>query len=76
MVTSDMGCGGALGDVDGVCARVGAAVTSNSEASKTVIKGARMQRPCRGPGSTQIRPAAGCKRCRRALTAMPALRAL
>ncbi|WP_237707388.1 hypothetical protein, partial [Xanthomonas oryzae] len=50
MVTSDMGCGGALGDAGGVCACVGAAVTGNSEVSKTAIKRARMQRPCRGRG--------------------------
>ncbi|ACD57467.1 hypothetical protein PXO_05471 [Xanthomonas oryzae pv. oryzae PXO99A] len=40
-----MGCGGALGDAGGVCVCVGAAVTGNSEVSKTAIKRARMQRP-------------------------------
>ncbi|WP_170912839.1 hypothetical protein [Xanthomonas axonopodis] len=48
MVTSDIGCDAARADADADadayadCARVGAAVTSNSETSRAMITWARM----------------------------------
>ncbi|WP_164675096.1 hypothetical protein [Xanthomonas citri] len=48
MVTSDIGCDGERADADADdyayadCARVGAAVTSNSETSRAMITWARM----------------------------------
>ncbi|USJ01932.1 hypothetical protein MUG10_07205 [Xanthomonas prunicola] len=76
MVTSDMGCGGALGDADGVCARVGAAVTSNSEASKTVIKGRACNVRVEGRAVRRSVQRLAASDAAAALTAMPALRAL